>query len=71
MTVIVLIALMDYLWNSNKDLKILPGAVIAVCGWYFRGDIANYTGLDLSLTDKNTDDNTTDDMEASAKNPNP
>lgn len=61
MTIIVVISLVDYLLNTTEQSNystILPGLIITVGGWYFKGNIAKYTGIDLSL--KNSNYKTTD-----------
>lgn len=66
MTVIIIISLVDYLMNSSEQSSysaILPGVILAVCGWYFSGDITRYTGIDLSLNRNKTNENVTQDVE--------
>ena len=49
-TVLVVISLVDFFFSDTEETSytaLLPGVLLTVVGWYYKGDIAKYTGINV------------------------
>ncbi len=54
-TVLVVISLVDFFFSDTEETSytaLLPGVLLTVVGWYYKGDLATYTGINAPFAEE-------------------
>ena len=69
-TILVVISLVDFFFSDTEETDytaLLPGVLLTVVGWYYKGDLVQYTGINAPFEEGNADPEK--DSHATALNP--